>query len=447
MEERHRLLLMKQNPWWKDQQVTLPAFERDLLQEILQYLPYKQILAIVGLRRVGKTIMMKQLIHKIQEPQQNICYISFDDIDFQEYRIAEDLINYFLEYSEKNKRRYLFLDEIQKLPHWADLIKTYYDNEENLKIILSGSASLEVKKGKETLAGRILSFHLPVVSFGEYVRYFKKDHTVSTDNLFREYDLKFAKKKETYQTLWNEYLIKGAFPELFDTTLTEKEYIQKYIKESVIEKSIADIARIANEDEKLIYELFRLLANSNARLFEIINLANILKINRNRLSRCISLLEKSFLITIAYNYTASVAKQVRSNKKQYVAHSSLVIAILDYPFEVLTTELVGHLVEGVIATTIKNAVFWRTPQKDEVDIITKEGVPIEVKYQSQITNNDIRSLLKFCKKFQRNNGIILTKNLLEKRTVETVEIHCLPAWFYSLFHTSPNTPREPISDL
>ena len=447
MEERHRLLLMKQNPWWKNQQVTLPAFERDLLQEITQYLPYKQILAIVGLRRVGKTIMMKQLIHKIQEPPQNICYISFDDIDFQEYRIAEDLINYFLEYSEKNKRRYLFLDEIQKLPHWADLMKTYYDNEENLKIILSGSASLEVKKGKETLAGRILSFHLPVVSFSEYVRYFKKDHTVSTDNLFREYDLKFAEKKETYQTLWNEYLIKGAFPELFDTTLTEKEYIQKYIKESVIEKSIADIARITKEDEKLIYELFRLLANSNARLFEIINLANILKINRNRLSRCISLLEKLFLISIAYNYTASVAKQVRSNKKQYAAHSSLVIAILDYPFEVLTTELAGHLVEGVIATTIKSAVFWRTPQKDEVDIITKERVPIEVKYQSQITNNDIRSLLKFCKKFQRNKGIILTKNLMEKRTVETVEIYCLPAWFYSLFQTSLDTPREPISDL
>jgi len=438
---------MKQNPWWKNQHIPLPTFERDLLQEILQYLSYKQILAIVGLRRVGKTIMMKQLIHKIQGPQQNICYISFDDIDFQQYRIAEDLINYFLEYSEKNKRRYLFLDEIQKLPHWADLIKTYYDNEENLKIILSGSASLEVKKGKETLAGRILSFHLPVVSFGEYVRYFKKDHDVSTENLFREYDLKFAEKKETYQALWNEYLIKGAFPELFDTTLPEKEYIQKYIKESVVEKSIADIARITNEDEKLIYELFRLLANSNARLFEIINLSNILKINRNRLSRCISLLEKSFLITIAYNYTASVAKQVRSNKKQYAAHSCLVIAILDYPFEVLTTELAGHLVEGVIATSINSAIFWRTPQKDEVDIITKEGVPIEVKYQSQITNNDMRSLLKFCKKFKRNKGIILTKNLLEKHTVETVEIHCLPSWFYSLLHTSPNTPRESTSDF
>ncbi len=436
MEERHKLLLIKLNPWWNNQTVTLPTFERDLLQEILRYLPYKQVLTIIGLRRVGKTIMMKQIIQKIQEPNQNICYISFDDIDFQDYRIAEDLINYFLEYSDKKKKRYLFLDEIQKLPHWADLIKTYYDNEENLKIIVSGSASLEVKKGKETLAGRILSFHLPVVSFSEYVRYFKKDYTISKDNIFREYDLQFADKKETYQTLWNEYLIKGAFPELFDIPLTEKEYIKKYMKESVIEKSISDIARITNEDEKLIYELFRLLANSNARLFEIINLANILKINRNRLSHCISLLEKSFLITIAYNYTASVAKQVRSNKKQYIAHSSLVIAILDYPFEVLTTELAGHLVEGVITTAIKNASFWRTPQKDEVDIITKEGFPIEVKYQTQITNNDIRSLLKFCKKFRKNKGIVLTKNLLEKHNFETVEIQYIPAWFYSLLQSS-----------
>ncbi|MCX6665527.1 MAG: ATP-binding protein [Euryarchaeota archaeon] len=436
MEERHKLLLIKLNPWWNNQTVTLPTFERDLLQEILQYLPYKQVLTIIGLRRVGKTIIMKQIIQKIQEPKQNICYISFDDIDFQDYRIAEDLINYFLEYSDKNKKRYLFLDEIQKLPHWADLIKTYYDNEENLKIILSGSASLEVKKGKETLAGRILSFHLPVVSFSEYVRYFKKDHTISTDNIFREYDLQFAEKKETYQTLWNEYLIKGAFPELIDIPLSEKEYITKYIKESVIEKSISDIARITNEDEKLIYELFRLLANSNARLFEIINLANILKINRNRLSHYISLLEKSFLITIAYNYTASVAKQVRSNKKQYIAHSSLVIAILDYPFEVLTTELSGHLVEGVITTSIKNSSFWRSPQKDEVDIITKEGFPIEVKYQTQITSNDIRSLLKFCKKFRKDKGIVLTKNLLEKHNIENIDIQYLPAWFYSLMQHS-----------
>lgn len=432
MEERHRRLLIKQNPWWKDEHITIPEFERDLLAKLLQYLKYKQILAIIGLRRVGKTILMKQMIRNLISSKNNICYISFDDIDFQKYTIAEDLINYFLEFSDKSTMRYLFLDEVQKLPHWADLVKIYYDTEENLKIILSGSASLELNMDKETLAGRILTFHLPILTFKEYARYFGMEHRVSTNDLFREFDLKFAVKKEKYHDLFNEYLLKGAFPELLDVDITDKEYIKKYVKESVIEKSIVDIARLTQEDEKIIYDLFRLLANSNARLFEIINLSNILKINRNRISQYVNLLEKAFLIKIAYNFTASVAKQVRVSKKQYTAHSSLVIALLDYPFEVINTEIAGYLVEGVVANTMEKTAFWRTPQKDEIDFIVKSHLPIEVKYQSQITNNDLRSILKFCKKFHVNKGIVVTKDLLEKHVIEDREILFVPAWFFLL---------------
>ena len=430
MDERHRRLLIKQNPWWKDKHIALPEFERYLLEELLHYVKYKQILAVIGLRRVGKTILIKQMIQKLKTTKNNICYISFDDIDFQKYTIAEEIINYFLEFSDKNTTRYLFLDEIQKLPHWADLLKTYYDTEEHLKIIISGSASLELNVDKETLAGRLLTFHLPVLTFKEYTQYFKMYHKLSINDLFREYDLKIAERKEKYQELFNNYILKGAFPELLDVPITEKEYIQKYIKESVIEKSIVDIARLTKEDEKIIYELFGLLANSNAQLFEIINLSNILKINRNRTSQYINLLEKSFLISVIYNFTASVAKQVRSSKKQYSAHSSLVIAILDYPFEIINTEIVGHLVEGIIANAMEKSSFWRTPQKDEIDFITKEKLPIEVKYQSQITNSDIRTMLKFFKKFHVTKGIVVTKDLLEIRSIDNAEILFIPAWLF-----------------
>ncbi len=65
----------------------------------------------------------------------NMKNISLDDIDFQNYNIVEELINYFLEFSDKNGMRYLFMDEVQKLPNWADLLKTYYDTEDNLMII------------------------------------------------------------------------------------------------------------------------------------------------------------------------------------------------------------------------------------------------------------------------------------------------------------------------
>ncbi|MCX9014617.1 MAG: ATP-binding protein [Candidatus Methanoperedens sp.] len=435
MEERHRLLLIKHNPWWKGEIPKYPEFKRDLLENILKYAGYKQIIAITGLRRIGKTTLLKQVIRTLEVPKNNICYISFDDIDFQKYEIAEDLINYFLEYSDKNTMRYLFLDEVQKLPNWADLLKTYYDTEDNLKILISGSASLELNQNKETLAGRILTFDMPVLSFSEFVRYYGMEPGFKTKDLFREYDLKFAGNKEKYKELFEDYLWRGAFPELLENS-GDREFIKKYIKESVIEKAIIDIARITGENEKIIYELFRLLANSNAQLFEIVNLSQLLKVNRNQVSNYINLLEKSFLINISYNFTKSVAKQVRTNKKQYLAHSSLVMALLDYPVGILNTEAAGYLVESVVANSIENGGFWRSPQKDEVDIVTKDKIPIEVKYQSQITNSDLKSLLKFCNKFGADKGIIVTKNLLERREIDGREILLIPVWVFLLYRNS-----------
>ncbi len=432
MEERHKRLLIKQNPWWQGKKIELPKFERDLLKELLKYVKYKQIIAIVGLRRTGKTILMKQIIQKLKT-KNNIGYISFDDIDFQKYEIAEDLINYFLEFSVKTKRRFLFLDEIQKLPNWVDLLKTIYDTEKNLKIFISGSASLELKKYKETLAGRILTFYLPIFTFREFVRYFGLKEDISAKNLFREYELKFLTKKEKYKKLFEDYLVKGAFPELLE--IKDKEFINKYIKESVVKKVVADIAKISKENEKVIYELFRLLANSNAQLFEIINISRILKINRNLASWYIDLLEKSFLIKVNYNFTSSVAKQVRTSKKQYIAHSSIVVALLDYPFEIINTEIAEHLVESTIVNNLGTTSFWRSPQKEEVDIIIKKQnqiIPIEIKYQNQINKSDLKYLLKFMGKFKIKKGIIITKDIFKKQKVEKKEIIFIPAWLFLL---------------
>jgi predicted AAA+ superfamily ATPase len=78
---------------------------------------------------------------------------------------------------------------------------------------------------------------------------------------------------------------------------------------------------------------------------------------------------------------------------------------------------------------------WRTPQKDEVDIIVKgkQILPIEVKYQNQIISDDVKNLQKFCKKFRCNNGIVVTKNTLEKKTIDCVDILFIPAWFFLVY--------------
>ncbi|MDI6737599.1 MAG: ATP-binding protein [Nanoarchaeota archaeon] len=433
MEERHTRLLVKQNPWWRGEKEALPEFRRDIFGKLQKYAEYRQIIAIVGLRRVGKTTLLKQLIQGMDAPKNNICYISFDDIDFQKYETAEELINYFLEFSDKSKGRFLFLDELQKLPNWDSLLKVYYDTEKNLKMFISGSSSLELKNHKETLAGRIFTFHAPILTFKEFLRYFGMESSIAEKDIARAYHLKLAVKKEKYEAKFRDYLLKGAFPELLEAN--DEEFIKKYIKESVIEKTITDIAKAAKEDEKVIYELLRLLANSNSQLFEIVNLANILKINRNLVSHYLTLLEKSFLIKTSYNFTASVAKQVKASKKQYSAHSCIVISLLDVPFAAIDTEIAGGMVEAVIANSIENVSFWRTPQKEEVDIVIKlrKPVPAEVKYQSLITSDDMKNLLKFCAVFKCNNAVLITKHLMEKRKIKGIEILIMPAWLFLLW--------------
>ncbi len=141
------------------------------------------------------------------------------------------------------------------------------------------------------------------------------------------------------------------------------------------------------------------------------------------------------MIRIVYNFTASVAKQVRANKKHFIAHPSIVLALLDYPFEVINTEVSGHLVESLMVNNLEKISFWRTPQKDEVDIILKKQnklIPIEVKYKSQITKNDLRSLLKFCDKFKLKKGIVVTKDLFKKEEVDKKEILFVPVWLFLL---------------
>ena len=272
---------------------------------------------------------------------------------------------------------------------------------------------------------------MPVLTFKEYVRFSGFEYEIS-ENILRQYDLRFAAKKERYKELFDSYLIKGAFPELLE--ISDTEFINKYIRESVIEKSISDISKITEENEKTIYELFRLLVISNAQLFEIINIAGVLKTNRNLVAHYIDLLEKAFLIKIGYNFTASVSKQVRGSKKQYCAHSSIVIALLDYPSAILNTEVAGHLVEAVIANSVENISFWRNPQH-EVDIIIRrdnEIIPVEAKYKAQIDKKDIKSIKKFLEEFGVKQGFIITKDKLGLEKIGDKEIMFIPAWVFLL---------------
>lgn len=396
--------------------------KRELFNAIYDEIESKQIICLIGLRRTGKTTILKQLIDCLVKSKsvkrEHILFFSFDEeqakieqiIQDYEVRLGKDI------FKTKN-RIYIFLDEIQKLENWENQIKYYYDHYKNIKFFISGSSSLFIKKRtQESLAGRIYEFTLYPLSFEEFLVFKNKEELIEKKKLLQD-----SMKKEflSYQ--------KRQFIEIVHES---EERIDKYVK-TMIEKIVfQDIPRIFPiEYEELLLKILRIVASNPGMLSDYESLSMEIGINRVTLSNYFYYLEESFLIKKLYNFSRNMLTSEKKMKKFYLTTTSF------FPF--LNNQIdEAKLVENLIILSVNAKFFWRTPQKYEVDIILNEKgkiIPIEVKYKENITNKDLKNLLRFCEKYYVEEALVTTKNILSESKFELkngkkLKIKFIPVW-------------------
>ncbi len=389
-------ILIESNPWWKGP-TTIEYNDRDLHTRLKKFLPLPQIIAITGLRRVGKTTLMLKIlqdaIHQGDDPH-TLLYFSFDEFKDIDIRTLLEEYEHILGKNLK-QGKYLFLfDEIQKLENWDEQIKRLYDTyKKNVKIIISGSESLFIKKkSRATLAGRLFEFILSPLSFNEYLR-FKDVHYENTELYQKELEVHLADYKQTQ-----------GFPELL--TITDKEIIKKYIKESIVEKVIyRDIPGLVKiRDSSILESILTIFMEEPGQIVELSDLASDLHISRQTLAIYLRYLEASFLICKLYNFSKNKRKIERKLKKYYPTILSVDLLFKDE----LTSQ--SKVLEWFVVTQLKAEYFWRDSYKNEVDIVQiddKKIIPLEVK-QGKI---ETKSLLKFMDCYKVNEGYVITSTL------------------------------------
>ena len=179
------------NPWWKEGIVSkelAKPYKRKIFNRLLNLLNYRQIIVISGLRRVGKTTLMYQLIEYLLKKinQENIIYFSFDK---RVHEISTILDNYtdMTNVDWKKKKIVVFLDEIAKLDEWASKIKLIYDAFPNIKFIVSSSSSTAIEKEAiKNLAGRYFLINVKPLTFIEYLELRKKDNFIKNIKLWEK---------------------------------------------------------------------------------------------------------------------------------------------------------------------------------------------------------------------------------------------------------------------
>ena len=408
---------MELNPWWK-QEFQAEFKERDLYRAIQKFMPLRQIMAFTGLRRVGKTTLMRKIIEdaikKEKFEPKRVIYFSFDE--FREAEIKA-VLNSYGELTGNNLKEgkyLLLLDEVQKVSNWEDQLKGIYDlYERHMKIIVSGSESLFIRsKSKETLAGRIFEFKIEPLSFREFLS-------------FKE--IKFEPipiYKKELERLFEEFALTQGFPELIN--IRDKEIIKKYIKESIIEKVVfRDMQKLFNiKDISIIDSLLNIFLEEPGQIIEISELANDLKVSRQTLSNYLTYLENAFLIRKLYNFSRNRRKIERKLKKYYPA---IVSPALAFKQDDLSK---SKVFEWLMVNQLKAEFFWRDPYKNEVDIILfdKKIMPIEIKHGKI----DFRGMLAFMEKFNVKEGCIISRSIAEEKKIGDKTISVMPAFKFLL---------------
>jgi predicted AAA+ superfamily ATPase len=146
-------------------------YNRRIFNDLVHQLDYKEIVVLTGMRRVGKTTLLKSIFNKIKSSnkvfldlENPIVQKVFSEIDYD--NIWKNLLNYGINSSQKS---YIFIDEIQSMPKIINTIKYLYDHG-NVKFFVTGSSSFYLKNlFSESLAGRKVIFELFPLDFNEFL--------------------------------------------------------------------------------------------------------------------------------------------------------------------------------------------------------------------------------------------------------------------------------------
>ncbi len=406
------------NHWWikgdVDPELALP-FKRDIYVEIEKNKDKRFILALVGLRRIGKTTTIYQLIQELISKKINTTNILFFSFDERSAKLNE-VIDTYKEIHNKDFRDekvYVFLDEIQKCNNWENDIKKYYDLYPKLKFVISGSESLFIrKKTKETLAGRIFEFMLTPFTFKEYLRY----------NGVREEAFNYATKVKPYLLKFAE---KGGFPETFsfDNDRDFNEYIRGLVVDKIVYVDIPQIFKI--EDPSFLKILLELIATNPGMYIDYQSLSKQFGKDRRVIKDYLFYLQESFLVKLLGNYRKGSATTLRKKKRAYPTDNAL--TYLYKPR--IEEDFFGRMIETIVVNKTNASSFWKNG--NEIDIIL-DGVPIEVKYKEKINLEDYKPLLEFMRKFDKREGIIITKNEESDVKVKEGIIRLIPVWKWLL---------------
>ncbi len=268
------------------------------LNQIRGFYDSDLIKIITGIRRCGKSIILKQIVNEISKKTNNIIYLNFEDEEIITNIPNGDKLIKYVDEHKKSGKCYIFLDEIHEVIGWDKAIKTLRLHNNSVFITGSNSKILS-KEYTDAFSGRYVSFRIRPFVYKEIIEYTKKLKT---------------------ECSISDYLIWGGFPKRFEFNETDMITYLKDLNDSIIIKDLIMCFEIKNE------ELFKRIVNyiliSNSRIFSSRSIEEYLKSENikgsiNTIIKYLSYLEKAYVINKIKPYSSKNKSELSYYFKLY----------------------------------------------------------------------------------------------------------------------------------
>jgi predicted AAA+ superfamily ATPase len=371
---------------------------RLLYDEIEKYLTQPEAIIITGMRRTGKTTLLRYIYDRIGSDNKVFLDLEnplnrkyFEEENYESIRSSLNVLGVNVA-----KQAFVFVDEIQFVRNLPSVVKYFIDHYK-VKFFLTGSASYYLKNlFAESLAGRKYIFELFPLSFGEFLAFKEININIAGDG---------TDVSKTVCDLiaphYEEYITFGGFPGVvLKEGSEEKNKSLDDIFSSFFQLEVLQLGDFRRNN--IVRDLMLLLAQRSGSKLDILKLSSELGVSRHTLSNYISFLEGTYFIQTIKPFSRGRDTEIRKMPKIYLCDTGLAnrLARLDE----------GTLFENCVFNNLRlrgEVAYYQKKSGVEIDFVVGKKVGYEVKVLPRTT--DIVKLQGLCNEVGLNDCTIISK--------------------------------------
>ena len=350
-------------------------YRNEFLERLFKYKEKPLIKVITGIRRCGKSVILKLLQAELVRQgvaEERIIYLDFESFQWSALKRAGSFYEYISNRISRENRCYLLFDEIQEVAGWERAINSF-SVDFNVDIYITGSNSHVLSSELATfLSGRYVELNLFTLSFSEHL-------------LFRE--SLTGKSIEDLHGAFTEYLRTGGFPVLHMASC-DQETAMKIVYDIYSSVILRDVVqRYKIRDVELLERVVRFVFDNVGNKFSAGNVVDYFKsqyrkIDINTVYNYLNALEGAFIVHRIPRYDIKGKEILKTNEKYFVGDHGLVYAVMGY-----RDRFISGILENIVMSELLRRgyrVFTGKSSEREIDFIAEKNerkVYVQVAYK------------------------------------------------------------------